>query len=207
MVWLNQLPTFVLIVGLLVPTVIHVFVFTILFMLYGVLRSNSIHGYISVGLGMLCPVIIGLWEIDPKSYNFPDFIKEIFVASKFHISHVKLTKFFGLSDGKAFFFYSVVVIKFQIFIAFIYLYHYLNWFSKTTVIGWHKQLTKKNAIVIVGLWLLAMGLHIYDYSTGVLLVLSLSLLHVVLEFPLNIVSIKGIGEIVISKVVHKTRKS
>jgi hypothetical protein len=77
------------------------------------------------------------------------------------------------------------------FIAFAYTYHYLNWFSKTSIIQWHKVPYLNLGLVIV-LWLASVSLYMYDYRTGLQALFFLSFLHVFLEFPLNIQSIKGI---------------
>ena len=37
-----------------------------------------------------------------------------------------------------------------------------------------------------------MALYWYDYRVGLALLLFLSLLHVIMEFPLNVLSVKGI---------------
>jgi hypothetical protein len=89
-------------------------------------------------------------------------------------------------------FFSTIGIMLMRFIAFAYLYHYLNWFSKTEVIRWHKVPKIRFAAVII-LWLLACGAYAYDYSIGLNFLFFLSFTHVLLEFPLNIVSIVGIG--------------
>ena len=94
-------------------------------------------------------------------------------------------------DG--FIFFSEVGIMLMRFIAFAYLYHYLNWFSKTEVIRWHK-VPKVRFIAVVVLWLAACGFYLYDYSLGLSVLFFLSFTHVLLEFPLNIVSIIGIGK-------------
>jgi hypothetical protein len=44
------------------------------------------------------------------------------------------------------------------------------------------------------LWLIACGLYLYDYSTGLSFLFFLSFTHVLLEFPLNITSVVGIGK-------------
>lgn len=79
------------------------------------------------------------------------------------------------------------------FIAFAYTYHYLNWFSKTSVIKWH-QVPKKTFAITIAVWLLSAGLYIYDYNLGLTALFFLSFLHVFLEFPLNVVSFTGIGK-------------
>ena len=70
------------------------------------------------------------------------------------------------------------------FIAFAYTYHYLNWFSKTSIIRWH-QVNRSRLIGIVALWLLAVGLYGFDYRVGFIALYTLSFMHVFLEFPLN----------------------
>jgi len=83
------------------------------------------------------------------------------------------------------------------FIAFAYTYHYLNWFSKTSVIKWH-LVPKKMLVGTIILWLLAVGLYLVDYNLGLKVLFFLSFLHVFLEFPLNIISFTGIGKEVAS---------
>jgi hypothetical protein len=76
------------------------------------------------------------------------------------------------------------------FIAFAYTYHYLNWFSKTSVIRWHEVGVKRLA-AIGALWLASVGLFAYDYTLGFKFLFCLSVMHVYLEFPLNHLSIIG----------------
>jgi len=88
---------------------------------------------------------------------------------------------------------STVGIMLMRFIAFAYLYHYLNWFSKTEVIRWH-QVPKLRFAAVILLWVVASVFYTYDYSLGLSLLFFLSFSHVLLEFPLNIISIVGIGK-------------
>ncbi|MDB3905611.1 hypothetical protein N9335_03965, partial [Crocinitomicaceae bacterium] len=90
-------------------------------------------------------------------------------------------------------FLSEIGIMLMRFIAFAYLYHYLNWFSKTEVIRWHK-VPKIRFIGVISLWLVACGLYAYDYAIGLSFLFFLSFTHVLLEFPLNVTSIIGIGK-------------
>ena len=77
-------------------------------------------------------------------------------------------------------------------IAFAYTYHYLNWFSKTQVIQWHK-VPKLRFIAVIVLWVASVGLYVYDYAVGFKWLFLLSFAHVLLEFPLNHQSFIGIG--------------
>jgi hypothetical protein len=88
---------------------------------------------------------------------------------------------------------STIGIMLMRFIAFAYLYHYLNWFSKTEVIRWH-QVPKLRFAAVILLWIVASVFYAYDYSLGLSLLFFLSFSHVLLEFPLNIISIVGIGK-------------
>jgi len=85
------------------------------------------------------------------------------------------------------------------FIAFAYTYHYLNWFSKTRVIQWHKVPKMRFALVVL-IWLISVGLYMYEYIVGLQWLLFLSFMHVLLELPLNFVSIIGIGNHIKGKV-------
>lgn len=79
----------------------------------------------------------------------------------------------------------------QSFIAFAYTYHYFNWFSKTSVIKWHQVPKNKLAISLV-VWVTSVGLFAVDYRLGFAASFALSVLHILLEFPLNYVSIHGV---------------
>jgi hypothetical protein len=77
-------------------------------------------------------------------------------------------------------------------IAFAYTYHYLNWFSKTSIIKWH-AVPRARATAIVIAWTAAVTLYFVDYGMGLSVLYVLSLLHVLLEFPLNHQTFVGIG--------------
>ncbi len=207
--YLVNAPNFIYIFGIFLPTVIHVYLFTGLFMLYGALKSKSTLGVISFFILALMPVIIYNIDMTNPAYTVSEYFNRGLRDSNFMGLNQYFANFFGVSgnelitlDG-----YSntingvssqtqVATIHWQtqVFIAFAYIYHYLNWFSKTTVIKWHRNLSPKRFSVIVVVYLMAIGLYIYNYKVGFIAMFFLSFLHVLLEFPLNIVSIKGIGE-------------
>ncbi|MFD0862347.1 hypothetical protein ACFQ1M_09000 [Sungkyunkwania multivorans] len=196
---LNQFMEYHVVVGIFLPTIIHVFLFTLLFMLYGNLKTHSKTGYLNVVLMLLIPFFILNLSLPDAFYEFSNETKEIFTENSFFVLPTQLSRMLGFSDGSQFFFYDQLMIKIQIFVSFAYTYHYLNWFSKTTVIGWHKQLTTKRSLIILAVWIASMLLYAYDYKLGLALLLFLSVLHVFMEFPLNVISIKGIGQFVYSK--------
>ena len=99
---------------------------------------------------------------------------------------------FGLmSDNKADL-ASPAFFKVQSFLAFAYTYHYLNWFSKTSIIRWH-EIPKSRTVLIVALWIISLAIYARDYTTGMAALYFLSILHVMLEFPLNHYTFAGIA--------------
>jgi hypothetical protein len=161
-------------------------------MLYGARKSNSQMGYTSVILMLCAPVILFIIHVDGSFYSIPDLVKTSFIDSRFHITNVELGKLLGRTDGTSFFFYDAWELKLQRFIAFAYTYHYLNWFSKTAIIGWHKSLNGKAFWIIIVLWLSMIAIFLIDYRIGFFSVLGFSFLHVLLELPLNAISIKSL---------------
>ncbi|MDX2194969.1 MAG: hypothetical protein NW207_01010 [Cytophagales bacterium] len=77
------------------------------------------------------------------------------------------------------------------FIAFSYTYHYLNWFTKTSVIKWH-EVSVFRAIAISGTYITLLLVFFWDKKLGISLLTLLSLAHLILEFPLNWISVKQI---------------
>lgn len=186
----NFIPPAELMVAVFLPTIVHVFVFTMLFMLYGAIKSKSTPGYLSVVLLLAVPWIISSKSIDPLSYQLTSETWSTFQASTFH--HVNATIAYLMGHKGEYNIQTALGLKIQIFIAFAYTYHYLNWFSKTSIIQWNKQLTRKGWIMVISIWLASIVLYWYDYKLGFLALLLLSFVHVFLEFPLNYVSIREV---------------
>ena len=178
--------------GIFLPTIIHVYLFTLLFMIYGALSIKTTWGIANIIGLIICPIIIILWPINAVNYLLSDATKVIFAESGFNRLAIYLAKLFGNNLQRPLLNLSVIGIKVQIFIAFCYTYHYLNWFSKTSVIGWGKQIATFNALAIIVIWLFAVALYWHNYALGFKVLAFLSILHVLLEFPLNIISIKAI---------------
>ncbi|NND64218.1 MAG: hypothetical protein HKN48_13600 [Flavobacteriaceae bacterium] len=188
----NFLPSWFLIFGLFLPTIIHVYLFTGLFMLYGARKSKSRFGLLSVVVLLLVPFVIAFIPIEPVNYVVTEKVGMTYNASKFLNLNLAMTDMLnGFVDGK-FMVLSPVGIKVQIFIAFAYTYHYLNWFSKTSIIGWKQSLTTRKTLYIALIWVGAIVLYLSDYFTGFVALYFLSMLHVFFEFPLNVITIKGL---------------
>jgi hypothetical protein len=79
------------------------------------------------------------------------------------------------------------------FIAFAYTYHYLNWFSKTSIIQWH-NIPRRRFVGIIALWIASIACYLCSYRMGLRWLYFLSMSHVLLEFPLNHLSFKTIGK-------------
>jgi hypothetical protein len=181
--------------SLYVPTLIHVFVFTGAFILLGALRGKSRVGLLSFGVFLAC----GALALLSGSIALPFGVSDS-AARHFHFDSIVaiVSYHFGLADAPfgmarhAFFpfadrnaiFESPAAIATARFVAFAYTYHYLNWFSKTSVIGWH-EIPRARAIAIVCGWLASIGLYFVAFEAGLALLFALSLAHVFLEFPLN----------------------
>lgn len=178
-------------VGIFLPTIVHVYVFTLLFMLMGALNSKNTAGFVGVILLLLCPLVIYLFPINLANYVLLESKEVIATAGNFRFIQYITQTFNGLQNSNTFQL-SVFGIKIQIFIAFCYTYHYLNWFSKTQVIGWHKSISKLKFALLLLIWLSLVFLFWYNYETAYLVLFFLALLHIILEFPLNVTCIKEI---------------
>jgi hypothetical protein len=175
------------------PTIIHVCVFTACFVLVGALRSKDASGIGLLGVFGAAVAACFLMTPDTSAYVASEAVRERygqdFYGLNLSLSHVffenPITNFeqlFGSAQG-------LVIAR---LIGFCYTYHYLNWFSKTSVIRWH-EVPRSRLVGCVVLWLLSLGLYAWDFKVGFLALGFLSLLHVYLEFPLNHRSFLTIG--------------
>lgn len=185
--------TYFVFVGVFLPTIIHVFIFTWAFMLFGVLKNKSFSGYLSiVALGVIAASFF-IIKAPQLQYEVSAYVGKSY--DLFNLLNKFLIDFFGLATHSTDF--DTIVYKTNAgfivmrFIAFAYTYHYLNWFSKTSVIQWHK-VPKKTLAITLALWVFSVALYIVDYNIGLKALYFLSFLHVFLEFPLNITSFQGI---------------
>lgn len=182
---------FTFIIGVLLITLVHVYLFSILFMIYGYKKKASVLELLNIILVICIPIIIFLVPIDYVN-QVSKITYDSYISSGFYILNAKIAGFLGYTNGNEFNFVNNHFVKVQIFITFAYLNHYFNWFAKTTQIKWHKLLSFKKVISIISIWLVSVFLYWYDYKIGLTALLFLSLLHVFLEFPLNIKTIKNL---------------
>lgn len=176
-----------------VPTLVHVYLFTGFFILYGALKERSRSGYLAFCVFLLCPLLC--WFIDPRKFTPSAYVVVSYFKNFSPLNMAILgidmphTRAAGADAGLKIFSSGSGLIVMR-FIAFAYTYHYLNWFSKTSIIRWHEVGTKR-LVAIGALWLGAVGVYVYDYSLGFKVLFCLSFMHIYLEFPLNHLSIMG----------------
>lgn len=187
-----DMPLFLILFAILLPTIIHVFLFTALFIIQGALKNKSITGLISVLVFTACAVSFFIYQPRFDFYTISTYARENLVSTTFHFVNQYLLYFGGVNNPDMdTIFNSTAGYSVMRLIAFAYTYHYLNWFSKTSVIKWH-EVSKKWLITIFIAWVASVGLYFYDYIVGLKALLLLSMLHVFLEFPLNFRSVQGI---------------
>jgi hypothetical protein len=201
-----------------VPTLIHVYVFTGFFMLFGALKSRSISGIWSVVVFVICPLLLFYLFADKTGFQVTSYGKTAYgnalsgdgffglnqeILGKFLNKNIPAVPTSITTDEQYRIFYNqewsklvfhsqegIIVTR---FIAFAYMYHYLNWFSKTEIIRWHK-VPRTRFIAVLFIWIVSLALYAYNYKVGLQWLFFLSFTHVLLEFPLNFVSIVGIGK-------------
>src|SRR5262249_24377730 len=85
-------------------------------------------------------------------------------------------------------------------LAFVYTYHYLNWFIKAEIIHWNRM-RKQRLALVVAVSTASTVLYFYDYALGFTVLLAFSLAHVLLEFPLNGLALRQLGAAIGQSVV------
>ena len=191
-------PAVAILFGVFLPTIVHVFLFTILFMVYGSLKVRSFWGWANIVSMFLVVAVIAICPRNVVFNSVSQPVIQLFQDSAFLPVNFSICKCLGLTNGGRLDFYSPIFFKVQTFVAFAYTYHYLNWFSKTSIIKWH-QVEKKKFVASVILWAVSVALYFVDFRLGFAAIFALSILHVVMEFPLNIVSIRSIFTAVTGK--------
>ncbi len=169
----------------LLVTIVHVFLFTGAFILLGALKSKSWVAVLSLAVFVTC-AIAAVTVAAP--YAAPsDRVRQLYAT--FEYLNKELLRLSGRSASV----YDSAGVGVMRLIAFAYLYHYLNWFSKTSIIKWH-EVTRSRAAAIVGVWVGCGLAYLYDYRLGFGILYILSMLHVFLEFPLNHQTLVDIGK-------------
>jgi hypothetical protein len=186
------------------PTIIHVFLFTGLFILVGALRGRSFSGIASLVVFILCAVSFFVFFPQGNIYAVTDKVKNnyqdfqtlnYYLMSPFNKHDfnqpANIREYFSFVNNILYTSHSAFAV--MAFIAFAYTYHYLNWFSKTSIIQWH-QIPRSRFAAIIIIWLASIGIYAYDYALGLKWLFFLSFSHVLLEFPLNHLTFINIGK-------------
>ncbi len=179
-----------------IPTVIHVYVFTGLFMLLGWLRRPSRDSAGALAVYLLCPLLCWLAPLG-FSASASAWAERSFVGTLGPINELILGDAGLTLDPSQLVEHPVSILVTRV-LALAYLYHYLNWFSKVEVIGW-ARISPTRAGAILSLWIGAVALYFHNYLLGFTVLLMLSFMHVVLEFPLNHRSFRDISSHLRSK--------
>jgi hypothetical protein len=180
------------IIAFFLITIIHVLVFTGAFILHGALKSRSRSGFLSLVAFVACVAAFFVYHPDGLSHTVGDYVRHSY--NSFKTLNYLLIKLFHLGTGTPLqdIYESSAGLTAMRLIAFAYTYHYLNWFSKTSIIKWH-EISRPRSVLIALLWLTSLALYARSYETGMIALYFLSVLHVMLEFPLNHQTFAGIG--------------
>ena len=183
-----------LLFAILLPSIVHVFLFTGSFILFGALKTRSASGIVSLVFFVLCAIVFFVFMPENISHPVSNYGKQAY--SFFGSVNVALYRLFGfgtLLKTDVAFYTNPKSIAIMRFLAFAYTYHYLNWFSKTSVIKWN-EVSKMRMSIILVLWIAAVVLYGISYKIGIYALSLLSTMHVFFEYPLNHVTLVGIGK-------------
>jgi hypothetical protein len=178
------LRTWVYFVAVMVPTLVHVFFFTWTFMVSGALRSKtaSWKKWVNPSLMVAIPLVLLFL---PMHYAEPSGFWLKGEVATFGALHHKLAgNFHHVVNINEKMLNDRVVAGILRLFAFVYLFHYLNWFTKTELLHWHKTSRRVWGTILV-LYAASAALYAWNFRWGFLVATFLSMLHVLLEFPLN----------------------
>ena len=165
--------------GVLLPTFIHVSIFTLVFMTLGALKARSAAQFAIVGVYLAA--VAAILIVPPSARTV---VAEFARLDDYYFGPIapQLGSLFGVPDLQ-------FAGRITGLLSFVYTYHYLNWFIKADVIRWSKM-PRPRLIAVVALSVAATGLCFYDYALGITVLLLVSLMHVLLEFPLDTIAIR-----------------
>jgi hypothetical protein len=184
LVFFSSLRTYAVLAYFLV-TIIHVLIFTGAFVLYGALKTRSWVAVLSLLIFVSCAIAAA--TITAPFAAPGERTRELYGG--FEQLNSELLRLFGQPQRV----YDSAGVGAMRLIAFAYLYHYLNWFSKTSIIKWH-EVKRSRVLTILAVWLAGGLAYLYDFRLGFAIFYILSMLHVLLEFPLNHQTFVEIGK-------------
>ena len=170
------------VIGILIPTLIHVSLFTLVFMTLGAWRSGS---RLQALLVVVYLVAVAVILLAPPTAEIR--IASFAQAAKDYFGNVgpALSRLFGIPGVR-------LDTRLTSLLAFVYTYHYLNWFIKADVIRW-ADIPRARLALLIAASAGSTALYFYDYAFGFTFLLALSLIHILLEFPLNSLAMRQLG--------------
>lgn len=170
------------VVGILIPTLIHVSLFTLVFMTLGAIKAKSrVQG--ALVIVYLVAIVIILLAPPTAEIRIASFAK----AAQEYFGNVgpALSRLFGIHG-------LTLDTRLTSLLAFVYSYHYLNWFIKADVIRW-ADIPRSRLLLVIAASAISTALYFYDYAFGFTFLLALSLVHILLEFPLDSMALRQLG--------------
>jgi hypothetical protein len=170
------------VVGILIPTLIHVSLFTLVFMTLGAIKARS---RVQAALVIVYLVAIAAILLAPPTAEIR--IASFAKAAQEYFGNVgpALSRLFGIPGLQ-------LDTKLTSLLAFVYSYHYLNWFIKADVIRW-ADIPRSRLSMVIAASAASTALYFYDYAFGFTFLLALSLVHILLEFPLDSMALRQLG--------------
>lgn len=179
--------------GILLPTVLHVFAFTAAFMLSGYRKSNEPVSLASFLVLLSGSILLMMWPMEPQeissilspTLNFFNPLVELMTQ------HGMFNQWYKVSDSPSP--QSLPYFSSQIasVLAFIYTYHYLNWFSKVEILRWNKM-NRPRFIGVLACYVGVLSIMAFSFGTGLVLAIYLANVHMLLEIPLDMRVILGL---------------
>lgn len=184
------------VLGVMLPTLIHVSLFTLVFMALGAYRSGARVQWVLVAL-YVAAILLILVAPPSASTLIPSFAK----AAEEYFANVgpALGRLLGIPGLR-------LDQRLTSLLAFVYTYHYLNWFIKAEVIRWN-QMTKGRLALVAAASAASTALYFYDYALGFTVLLAFSLAHIVLEFPLDSLALRQLGAVIGQSIVRAMQRA
>lgn len=185
---------FLIIFTIFLPTIIHITIFTGLFMLSGVLKNKNTSGWVAFICFLVASFIFFILPFYNQNYHISNTAQTMYY--EYTVLNKKFSDFFhfGQFNQMDDIFKSKEGVIIMQFIAFSYTYHYLNWFTKTSVIKWH-EVSYLRMFFIISCYISVLGLIYFNRNLGISVLTLLSILHLIGEFPLNAHSFKALNSL------------
>jgi hypothetical protein len=181
--------------GILLPTLIHVSLFTLVFMALGALRSGQRVQWMLIAM-YLAAIALILVAPPTAAMLVPSFAKA--ANDYFALVAPALGRLFGIAG-------LTLDNRMVGLLAFVYTYHYLNWFIKAEVIRW-ADISRVRLAIVAAASAASTALYFYDYAYGFSVLLAFSLAHIVLEFPLNSLALRQLAEAIRQRIAKTAQQ-